>query len=106
MKHQDWETIVIKKPNKETIKHKPINDMGAKHSKLDADGDMPIEAKKKPLLGKQITQMRLIKELNQKQFAQILNIQESTLRNYEADKEQPPGPIKTKIQKITGINFN
>ena len=78
---------------------------GSIFEKLDADGDMPIEAKKKPLLGKQITQMRLIKELNQKQFAQMLNIQESTLRNYEADKEQPPGPIKTKIQKITGINF-
>tara|TARA_B100001094_G_C17575234_1_gene504782 strand:+ start:222 stop:539 length:318 start_codon:yes stop_codon:yes gene_type:complete len=103
MEHQDWKPVLMNKPNK-TVTKKQNQIVISKDAKLDSNGDFP-QKKKKQLLGNQIRDMRNLRGLTQKQLAKDLNISLQALQNYENNKEEIPGNIKTLLQKKTGIKF-
>ena len=114
--HQDWKPVIFSNKTTTTPPHTLEKKRGRKSEipqsvKLDANGDFPEHspamggATKKKALGQQISAMRIIKGWTQKQLAQELNITEVAVKNYENNKDEVPGRIKTILQKKTGIKF-
>jgi len=107
MNHQDWKPVIFDNSKSLPKIAKPtVSRNVSKSAKLDSGGDLPEIKKQKILYGKQITNMRIIKNWSQKEFARKLNITENLMKQYESDKIEPTGQHKTLIQRVTGINFN
>ena len=100
MEHQDWKPVVFDKIGKlPEFKERPKRPM-SKADKL-AVTDDPSEIKQKNVVkyGKKIQQLRMTKGMTQKTFANFLNLAESLIKDYEADRIQPEGNIRTRIMR-------
>jgi len=82
--HQDWEPVVIR--SKENYKQQHIQKQNAagtkKYNELNKD-DIPILDKISNEQKQNLIQGRTAKGLTRKQFASMLNIQESIIAEYE-----------------------
>ena len=90
MEHQDWDDIVIKKtksPKKETFQ---------KHEKI-------IEPPKK--LGISILQARQLKNVTQKELANVLRINVNFINRWELGKENPNNFQIAQIEKRLGVKL-
>ena len=119
MEHQQWERINIGNiKKKEQINSKTYNIMekksdeekskNAQNYKIENETEN-FEIQKIPKeLCKEIIQLRTNNKLNQKDFAQKLNIQVTTIHDIESGKAIYNGETKKNIQKIEKmykINF-
>jgi ribosome-binding protein aMBF1 (putative translation factor) len=104
---QDWNTIVIRKPNKEKeiVPKKKIENNENKVTKI-YDGDnepeiRPVIVSKE--LGQQIAKKRCDKKLSQKQLANTLSIPVSIISDYEQGKGVYNINYINKIKKHLGF---
>ena len=109
MDHQNWEPVVFgPKKSNFTKLHKvhPKTPTISKEQKLDSATEPPGSHKKLvEKYGLRIQQIRTAKGLTQKAFANFLNLSESTIKDYESNKLQPDGNIRTRIMRKTGCKL-
>ena len=105
--HQNWEPVVFgSKKSDNTRKVHPKSHSISKEQKLDSATEPP-GSHKKPVekFGLRIQQIRTAKGFTQKTFANFLNLSESTIKDYESNKLQPDGHIRTRIMRKTGCKL-
>jgi len=108
MEHQDWRPVTIGNKKNDTPQKRPSRPPVISLSqKLDAANDVTeINDKKKiTKFGVKIQQIRLAKGYNQKQFANFLDLSEKVIKDYEADRIQPEGHIRSRIMRKTGCKL-
>ena len=118
--HQDWNDVVFKKKQSNTLTNDDIrksnyktkqkitsntfnNANNQKLYKIDNESES-FEINKISLsLSKQIQKARLTKKLTQKELALQSNVSIKIINEYESGKAIPNNAIKMKIQKILGV---
>lgn len=99
MNHQDWKPVVFTHVGKPAeFKERPKRPRSLS-DKLDLDDDVAGIKKNKVKYGLKIQQLRTSKGMTQKTFANFLNLAESVIKDYEADRAQPEGNIRTRIMR-------
>ena len=108
MDHQDFTPVVFsskKLSSVATRKVHPKTPSVSKEQKLDSATEPPGSNKPVEKFGLRIQQIRTAKGLTQKAFANFLNLSESTIKDYESNKLQPEGHIRTRIMRKTGCKL-
>ena len=109
MEHQDWEPITIRNPNQNPQQVKKT--IQAKHSgstiskKLDEHGDEFKNKTWNATIQKNVQQLHLGLKLDQKKFAQRLNIPVSEIQNIENKKGIYNGSLVHKINRIFKVSI-
>lgn len=107
--HQNWEPVVFssKKPQPTNTKkvHSRTPPAVSKQQKLDSATEPPGSDKPVEKYGLRIQQIRTAKGFTQKTFANFLNLSESIIKDYESNKLQPEGHIRTRIMRKTGYKL-
>lgn len=112
MQHQDWTTIVFKKPKTETVDKaaKPPETLSTASSKpawkvekqVDSDVGKPVNYVTKTDADA-IIKGRIEAKLTQKQLAQRLNMQEKDIKDIETCKAVENRLVLSKIKKALNI---
>lgn len=117
MDHQDWKTVVLKKPQvKKTSSSSvkvPINGLNSNNTfkgtgkKINENDDN--EVKKLPnvgiSIGKQISQARSAKKLSQKELATKMNLQLHVVQQNENGKALRNNALLAKFERTLGIKL-
>ena len=98
MEHQDFNTIVLSKKQE----HVPKSS-NKEVSQRQQDEDIKLEVPKK--LGQLISQGRILKNKNQKEFSLELGISQQILSRWESGKENPNNSDIAKIEKVLGVRL-
>ena len=105
MIHQDWEQVILNK--KKEYKKKEYKNNNNFNDVCDDDEDI---IKKQSFISlsnsKLIQQARCNQNLNQKQLANKLNIDQKLIQMYESGKVIPDIKIMIKLENILKINLN
>ena len=109
MEHQDWRPVTIGNKKNDTPKRPSRPPVFSLSQKLNEANDVTeindIKKKAVTKFGIKIQQIRLAKGYNQKQFAKFLDLSEKVIKDYEADRIQPEGHIRSRIMRKTGCKL-
>ena len=98
MEHQDYNTVIL------TKKHEHVPKSSNKEiSQRQQNEDIKLEVPKK--LGQLISQGRILKNKNQKEFSLELGISQQILSRWESGKENPTNSDISKIEKVLGVKL-
>ena len=106
MEHQDWETIVLKKPPDQKKIQQQISKAGPKPTpgvNYDEEGVAPPKIPTN--LKKAIQQGRLAKRMSQKDLANKLNVSLNDIVNYENGKAVPNNQFISRIEKVLNVKL-
>lgn len=106
MNHQDWKTVILKKPPNQNEKSKKVSNFGPKPIigyNYDEDGVAPVKITCN--LKKAIQQGRLSKKISQKDLAQKLNVNVNDIINYENGKAIPNNQFIARIEKVLNLKL-
>ena len=106
--HQDWETIILKKPiqiKKSNSKHNYKGNKTTKERILENSEDIIKPNKIDLNLKKSIQNARVNKKLSQKQLASLLGVPLQTIVQYENGKAIPNNNFITKIERILNVKL-
>lgn len=104
MSHQDWNTIVLKKP---TIKKEHVHYEKTKETKIMEDDENLSHDRVSQNLGKDIQNARIAKGYKtQKEFAQALNVKPDIVNSYESGKAIPDNNILQKMRRLLKVKLD
>ncbi len=99
--HQDWETVVLRKPVKLSGTKQPTNISTKSNKQKELESDELVVPKKIDTnLKKSIQQARAANKMSQKQLATALNIPVQTIVQYENGKAIPSNQFISKLERI------
>lgn len=115
MDHQDWKTVVLRKPQAKkpppSSAKVPVSGLNSNNNfngtgKKIKDDD---EIKKLPNvgieIGKQISQARTSKKISQKQLATMMNVQVQIVQQNENGKALRNNALLAKFERVLGVKF-
>jgi len=100
MQHQDWETVVLRKP-----KPPPPKQISSQKPKIEKEGEEFNLPKIGQNLKLAIQQARLAKKMTQKQLADKLNVPVQEVAKYESGKTVPNHQFINRIERVLGVNL-
>jgi|TARA_B100000524_G_scaffold347003_1_gene248162 putative transcription factor len=116
MDHQDWKTVVLKKPQVKKTPPSvkvPVSGLNSNNTfkgtgkKISEDDNNEI--KKLPnvgiSIGKQISQARSAKKLSQKELATKMNLQLHVVQQNENGKALRNNALLAKFERVLGVKF-
>ena len=93
MQHQDWETVILRKP-------KPLPKQNqSSRPKIEKDGEEFNLLKIDQNLKTAIQKARVASKMSQKQLAQKLNVLPQDIANYESGKAIPNNQFIARIER-------
>jgi ribosome-binding protein aMBF1 (putative translation factor) len=114
MDHQDWKPVKLEggPAHREKIKNMKegqtrISKLPSKHFRnVDADDPEGFKHPKTSVrMGRQISNARVAKKMNQKKLAEMMNVPVKIIQEYENSKAIPSGNIINKFNRILGIKL-
>ena len=105
MEHQDWNTIILKKPIQ--VQSKKSNELSQKTKmikKLESD-EIVIPPKSNMELKLAIQKARIANKLSQKQLAASMNTTTQIINQYESGKAVPNNNFISKLEKKLKIKL-
>lgn len=93
MQHQDWETVVLRKPKP------PPKQNQSSRPKIEKDGEEFNLLKIDQNLKTAIQKARVANKMSQKQLAQKLNVLPQDIANYESGKAIPNNQFIARIER-------
>jgi putative transcription factor len=104
---QDWDTVVLKKPNSSSNSNASTGKSWQSNSKINNKDDNEIEKPKKVSteLKIAIQQARMNKKISQKQLASMMCCQPSLINQYESGKAIPNNAFISKLEQKLGCKL-
>ena len=99
MQHQDWETVVLRKPKP------PPKQNQSSRPKIEKDGEEFNLLKIDQNLKTAIQKARVANKMSQKQLAQKLNVLPQDIANYESGKAIPNNQFIARIERALNTNL-
>ena len=106
--HQDWDTVVLKKPNKlsDSQKKEKEQKKAAYNKALQYDSEDIVKPKETKLETRNfIKKVRCQRNLSQEQLGRLINVQQRIIASWENGKEPIPGNMIASLNKALNINI-
>lgn len=106
MDHQQWETVVIRKPVKnKTVKTPQLSESQARTKRLEDETDVPQLQKVSPETRKKIIDGRVSKKLNREGLAKAINEKVAVVKSYEEGSVPPERKVLNKMSRVLGVKL-
>jgi putative transcription factor len=108
MDGQDWKPVIFKKKTQMEINNEKVSTLHTSQSskKTEENPDSFKINRITGKMGKQISEARVAKKISQKQLANMINLPQKTIQDYENGKAKVDGNIINKLNRVLNIKIH